>query len=175
PDMRVGGDPVAEHADAFVVVEIDDLHALLAQPVVAALEVDRLAHHHRADTELPDQAAAVPARGQGGDHDGVAVGALAAGLAEGVGLAVHGRIVFLHPAVVAAAEQGAVGGEQGRADRDAALGQALAGLLDGDGEHGAVVGDLAHGRFLLCGRAWGVEAYAASVAMGSPRPAPTPP
>src|SRR5690606_15918864 len=172
PHVRVGGDPVAKHADALGVVEVDDLNALFAQPLVPALEVDRLAHHHRADAELPDQAAAVPARGQGGDHDGVAVGALAAGLAEGVGLAVHGRIVFLHPAVVAAAEQGAVGGEQGRADRDAALGQALAGLLDGDGEQGAVVGDLAHGRFLLCGRGVGRGSVRRQRRDGQPAPGP---
>src|SRR5690606_33255561 len=101
------------------------LHALFAQPVVAALEIDRLAHHHGTDPELLHQPAAVPARRERGDHDGVAVGALAAGLAEGVGFAVHGRIVFLYAAVVAAAEQGAVAGEQRGADRDATFGEAL--------------------------------------------------
>src|SRR5690606_9900250 len=159
PHVRVGGDPVAKHADALGVVEVDDLNALFAQPLVPALEVDRLAHHHRADAELPDQATAVPARRERGHHDGVAVGALAPGLAEGIGLAVHGRIVFLHPAVVATAEQGAVAAEQGRADRDAALGEALAGFLDGNGQQAAVIdahgrGQVAEGAPAYAGRAW---------------------
>ena len=99
-----------------------------------------IAHHHRADPELLHQAAAVPARRQGGDHDRVAVGALAAGLAEGVGLAVHGGVVFLHPAVVAAAEQAAILMVERRADRDSTLRQALAGFGNRGVEQGAVVG-----------------------------------
>src|SRR3546814_3350764 len=95
---------LAQHLDAALVGQVDDLDAVLAQPLDPAVEVHRLAHHHRADVELPHQAAAVPARGERGDHDGVAIAALAAGLAEGVGFAVHGRGAFLHPAIVAAAE-----------------------------------------------------------------------
>src|SRR5690606_4605288 len=131
PHLGIRRDPVAQHRDAALVGQVDDVDAVLAQPVEAAVEVHRLAHYHGADVELAHQAAAVPARGQGGDHDGVPVAALAAGLAEGVGFAVHGRVAFLHAAVVAAAEQGAVVAVQRGANRDAAFGQALAGFVDG--------------------------------------------
>src|SRR5690606_23231461 len=140
PHPRIRRDPVAEHGDALGVGEIDHLDAVLAQPVVATLEVDRFAHHHGADPELLHQPAAIPARRERGDHDRVAVGTLAAGLAEGVGFAMDGRVAFLHAAVVAAAEQGAVFAEQRRADGNSAFGQAKAGFGNGGGEHGAVVG-----------------------------------
>src|SRR5690606_25162138 len=98
------------------------------------------AHHHRADAELAHQPAAVPARRERGDHDRVAVGALPAGLAEGVGLPVHARVVVLYAPVAAAPEQGAVGAVERGADRDPTLGQARAGLVDRGPEHGAEIG-----------------------------------
>src|SRR5690606_15228716 len=99
PQRRVRGDPLAHHLDAALVGQVDHAYAGLAQPVQAAREVHRLADHQRADAELPHQSAAVPARRQRGDHDGVPVGRLAAGLAEGVGLGVDRGITFLHPTV----------------------------------------------------------------------------
>src|SRR3546814_16913031 len=81
------------------------------------------------------------------DHDRVAVSARAAGLAEGVGLAVDRRVAFLYPAVVAAAQQAAVAVVQRGADRDAAFGQALAGLGNGGVEQGAVIKAFQAGRF----------------------------
>src|SRR6185295_11635968 len=137
-------DVAGEEADALVGVEIDHLDPVLPQPVETTGEVDRFAHHHGADIELAHQAAAVPAGRERGDHDLVAVGALAAGLAEGVGLAVHRGIALLHPAVVAAAEEPALAVEEGRADGDATLGQALPGFLEGDLQHRAVVGRPVH-------------------------------
>src|SRR5690606_40934249 len=117
----------------------DHLDAVLAQPFDPAVEIHRLAHHHGADAELPHQPAAVPARGQRGDHDGVVVAALAAGLAESIGFAVHGWVAFLYAAVVAAAEQAAVFVVQRGADRDAAFGQSGAGLFEGGVEQRAVI------------------------------------
>src|SRR5688500_4874916 len=73
PDIRIGTDPFAQHGDAFLVGEVDHVDAVLAQPVDAAAEVHRFAYHHRADVELPHEAAAVPARREGGDHDRVAI------------------------------------------------------------------------------------------------------
>ena len=121
-------------------MQIDDVDTMLAQPVDAALEGDRFAHHHSADIELPHQPAAVPAWRQRGDHDGVLVAALATSLAECIGLAVHGRVVFLHAAVMAAAKQTSVAVVQRGPDRDAAFGQTLAGFGDGGVEQRAVVG-----------------------------------
>src|SRR5688572_6845939 len=94
------GDIVAEHFFAFGRLQVDDLHAALAQPVDAALESARLAHDHGADLELHHEAAAVPAGRERRHHDGAGVATLAPGLAERVGLAVHGRVTFLHAAVV---------------------------------------------------------------------------
>ena len=84
------------------------------------------------EAELADEAGAVPAGGERGDHDEVAVGALAAGAAEGVGFAVDGGVGLLDAAVVAAADEGAVGAEDGGADGDAAFGEAGAGFFEGD-------------------------------------------
>ncbi|BEK86557.1 hypothetical protein NSK11_contig00079-0026 [Nocardia seriolae] len=75
------------------------------KPIVAAGEGARLADDDRADAELPDQPAAVPARRERGDHDGVAVVAAATGIAEGVGLGVHAGVVVLDAAIVAAPQQ----------------------------------------------------------------------
>ncbi len=48
-------------------------------------------------------------------------------------------VVLLNAAIVAAADEGAVGSEDGGADGQAAFGKADAGLGERDGEHGAVV------------------------------------
>ena len=56
--------------------------------------------------------------------------ALPAGFAKCVGLAMYGGVTFLDTAVVPAAKQSAIGVVERCADRDAALGQALAGLCD---------------------------------------------
>lgn len=74
----------------------------------------------------------------------VSVATLAPGLAERIGLAVHRRVVLLDPAVVPATEQPAAAVEQRRADRDSALGEPEARLVDGDLEHPLVVDLLFH-------------------------------
>src|SRR3546814_13322896 len=98
PHFGIGRDPVAQHLDAALVGQVDDLDAVLAQPRNPAVEVHQLAHHHGADVELPHQAAAVPARGERGDHARVAVAALESGLADGVGFAGPGRVALVHEA-----------------------------------------------------------------------------
>ena len=75
-------------------VDHDDLHARPPEPLDPAAEVPVLADEDLRDAELPDQAAAVPAGGQGGYHGRAAVALLAAGLAEGVGLPVDRGIVL---------------------------------------------------------------------------------
>src|SRR5438067_1279766 len=108
PEVWMFGDERAEHVDAFLRSEVDNLDSALAKPIDPALEVDRLADHDLADSELADESAAVPAGGEGCDHDLVAVVALPAGVPEGVCFAVDGRIVVLDAAVVSASEKGAV-------------------------------------------------------------------
>src|SRR5258708_32961041 len=125
-------DEAAEQLEALLRVEIDDLDAERAQPVDAALEGARLADDDLAEAELAHEAAAVPARRERRDHDEVAIAALAARAAEGVGLAVDGGVVLLHAAIVTAADECAVGAEDGCADGNAALGETGAGLLDRD-------------------------------------------
>src|SRR5207247_1159272 len=93
--------------------------------------VDRFADDDGANVELAGQAAAIPARGECGDHDLVAVAALPASLAKGVGLAVDGRILLLHAAVVATAEDASLAIGQACPDRDPAFGEPQLGLLEG--------------------------------------------
>jgi hypothetical protein len=139
PEGGVGGDVVAHHGDAGGVGEIDDVYAEVAEPVLAAGEVLGFADDDGAEAELADEAGAVPAGGERGDYDEVAVGALAAGVAEGVGFAVDAGVGLLDAAVMAAAYKGAVGAEDGGADGEAAFGEAGAGFLEGYAEHGGVV------------------------------------
>jgi hypothetical protein len=102
------------------------------------MEVQRFADHHGPDLELPDQATAVPAGRQGGDHDAVPVVTPPSGVAEGGRLGVAGRIVVLDPPVVSPAEQGPVAMEEGGTDGDAPFGQTAAGFVQGDGQEAAV-------------------------------------
>src|SRR5690606_1724672 len=124
PDLGIAADVVGEHLHARLRPEVDDLDAARAQPVDAALEVDRLADDHGADAELTHQPAAIPARGERRHHDRVAIAALPPRLAKRVGLGVDRRVVLLDPAIVARAEKLAAATEDRGADRDSALGQA---------------------------------------------------
>src|ERR671910_3009802 len=121
PELRVRSDEAAQQPDALLRGEVDDLDAALAQPGGPAGEVHRLADHHPRDAELPDQPAAVPARGQRRYHHRVAVAAPPSAAAEGVGLAVQRRILFLDATVATARQQLPVRAEERGPDRDAAL------------------------------------------------------
>ena len=174
PDVGFFGDEFLEEVDAVLGMEIDHADAVFDEPVEAAAEADGFTDDDSSDLELADEAAAIPAGGEGGDHDFVAVGALAAGFAEGVGFTVDAGVGLLDAAVAASGEQGAGAVEESCSDGDAAFAQAEAGFVDGDAEHGAAlvevglggVGGLcrvagAHGRF-LAGAAFG-ERYCRKV------------
>ena len=137
PDVGFFGDEFLEEVDALLRVEVDDADAVFDEPVEAAAEADGLADDDRSDLELTDEAAAIPAGGESSDHYFVAIGALAAGFAEGVGLAVDAGVGLLDPAVAASGKQVAGSVEERGADGDAAFLQAEAGFVDGDAEHGA--------------------------------------
>src|ERR1019366_5200550 len=89
PDFGMRADVAGEQRRAFLGIEIDHAHADRAQPVEAALKIPAFADHQRAEAELPDESAAIPARRESRDHDQIAIGATATGVAERVGLAVH--------------------------------------------------------------------------------------
>src|SRR3989304_325816 len=89
PDPWIGTNIPTEHLDALGRAQVDDLDAVLAQPLDAAAEIHGFADHDGPDIELAHQAAAVPAGRERRDHDLVAVAALPAGLAEGIGFAVN--------------------------------------------------------------------------------------
>ena len=144
PDGRIILDVIGEQSDAFLRVEIDDFNVEGAEPVDAALEGAGFADDDAGKTELANEAAAIPARRERGDHCEFAVAALAAGAAEGVGFSVEGGITELHPAIVAGAEQRAVLIEDGGADGDATFGEAFAGFGESDGEHGGMVEGACH-------------------------------
>ncbi len=138
------GDVGLHHVPAVRVVEIDDFDAVFAQPIQPALKAAALAHHQGTDAELAHQAAAIPAWGQRGDHDQVAVAALAAGTAKGVGFPVNAGVALLHALVSSAADQGASFGKQCGADGDAAFGQAEACFLKRYGQHRFVQSQVGH-------------------------------
>jgi hypothetical protein len=135
PDGGVGKNVSSEHFRAFRVIEVDDVDAMFAEPVEAAGEVSAFADYQGADVELADEAAAIPAWSESGDHDQVAVGTLPAGATEGVCFAMDGRVALLDAAIVAAAEQGAILVEESGADGDASFGESEAGFVERDGKH----------------------------------------
>ncbi len=125
PDFGMLGDVGREEVVASLVVEVDDVHPVFAEPVDAPGEGAAFADDHRANAELADEAGAIPTGGEGGDHDDVAIAALAASAAEGISLSVDAGIALLDTAVVAAAEEFARGAKHGRADGDPAFDHAL--------------------------------------------------
>jgi len=105
PDFGVRGDIIRHHVDALLAVEVDDADAVFSKPLNAALEVAAFADDEGSDVELADEAAAIPAGGEGGDHHEVAVVALAAGAAECVGFTVDGGVTLLDAAIVASTDE----------------------------------------------------------------------
>src|SRR5579859_5108199 len=120
-------------------MHVDDFDSVFTQPIDPAMERARLAHDDCHDAELPDEAAAVPARRERRDHDRVLVAPLATGTAERIGLAMDGRVVILDPPIVPPAEQRAVAVEEGGADGDAPFGKSRPGFLNGNLEHCLVI------------------------------------
>lgn len=113
-----------------------DLEAVVPQPVDASVEGPAFADDDGLESELADQAGAVPAGRERGDHNEVAVGALTSGVAEGVSLSVGGWVVVLDAAVVSRAQERAIGAEDRGSDGDASFGETLACFGDSDSEHG---------------------------------------
>ena len=147
PDGGTFLDVVGEESDALLGIEVDDFDVEGAKPVDAALESAAFADDDARESELADEAAAVPAGRESGNHGQFAVAALAAGVAEGVGFSVHGWIAILYAAIVAGADESSLFIENGGADGDAAFGESFAGFGDGDGEHGVVVEQVGHWRW----------------------------
>src|SRR5713226_176227 len=135
PDGRILRDIFREHLDALEGSEVNYFGPIFAEPIDPAAEVHRLSDHNPSNAELADQAAAIRTRGQGRDHDFVAITAVAAGAAKRIGFTVRRRIAFLNSAVVPAAEECAVPIKERRADWDATLREPLACLVDRGIQH----------------------------------------
>src|SRR5882757_2623551 len=116
-------------------MQIDNVDALLLEPVHTALRIHAITDDHLAEAELINQTTAVPARGERGDQDRVAPGRTAPGSAEGVGFSVQRAVAFLHQAVVPCSQQGAVDMEDGSPNGNSALSKANAGLFQCDSQH----------------------------------------
>src|SRR5882757_3853172 len=103
PDGWIFSDVSGEEIDAIGGMQIDDVDAIFAKSVDAALEVDRFSDDYGRNAELADQTAAIPTRRQCGDHDLVAIGTLAACAAERVSFTVDARVVLLNPPIMTSA------------------------------------------------------------------------
>src|ERR1035438_10563461 len=99
PHGGIRGYVSRQRLNAFLRMEIDHCDSIFPQPVNAAMKIHGFADHEGADMELPHQAAAVPAGRKRSDHDFVAITALPSRFAKRIGLAVHRRIILLHPSI----------------------------------------------------------------------------
>ena len=135
PDGGIFADVSGQQIDAIGGMQVDDVDAIFAKPVDAASEVDRFSDDYGRNAELADKPAAIPTRRQCGDHDLVAIGALAPCAAEGVGFTVDARVVLLNPSIVTSAQEASLGVKKSSADRNAAFGEALARFVQGDTQH----------------------------------------
>src|SRR5450631_1113589 len=116
-------------------MQIDNVDALLLEPVHTALRVHAITDDHLAEAELINQTAAVPARGERGDQDRVVPGWAAPGSAKGVGLSVQRAVALLHQAVVPCSQQRAVDMEDRTAHGNSTLSKANARLFQCDRQH----------------------------------------
>ncbi len=103
PNGRIFADVSGQEIDAIGGMQVDDVDTIFAKPVDAALEVDRFSDDYGRNAELADQTATIPTRRQRGDHDFVAIGALAACAAERVSFTVDARVVLLNPTIMTSA------------------------------------------------------------------------
>ena len=134
PKLWIDSSEIGEHADAFLICEVDDLDAVFAQPIQSPVEVHGLSNNYFADAKLTHQTAAIPARRKRGDHNFIAVTALPAGFAKSIGFRVHGRIIFLNAAVVTAPEKFPLTVKKRRADRNASFSKTKSSLGNRDFE-----------------------------------------
>src|SRR6185295_16686393 len=119
--------------------EIDHNHSVFFQPIDGAGKVGRLSYDNRADSELSNQPAAVPARSKRRHHDRVTIAPLSSGFPKRVCLAVDRRIVFLHAAVVPAPQKIPRAIEQRRANRYSTLRETLTRLFNRHSKHRLII------------------------------------
>lgn len=131
PKRGIFLDEIGEKANAFLICEVDDLDAVFAQPIQAAAEIHGLPDNYFADAKLTNQSTAIPARRKRGNHNLIAIAALPARFAKSVRFRVHGSIVFLNAAVMAAPKEFSVAIEKRRANRNASFGKTKPGLGNG--------------------------------------------
>src|SRR4029077_1361796 len=62
PYLGIRRDICAQQRRALLRIQVNNLHAQRTQPLDSALEGATLSHNQSAETKLPDQAAAIPAR-----------------------------------------------------------------------------------------------------------------
>ena len=132
PQGGLRTDEVAHEADAFGVLENFDLDSVAAHMVLGAEKGPVLADDDAGDFVEDDGAAAHRAGRERGIHRRALVngGGEAAGVAQAVHFAMVDGAAGLDAAVVALADDFAVADQDGT-DRDAAFGEARAGLRDG--------------------------------------------
>src|SRR5712691_12038790 len=105
PELRMRGDEVLHHLDAFREVEIDYFHAVTAHKLESTTKGPALAHDHFADLKLHDRAAAQIAGHERRIENGVAKTPDSPGIPQTIDLRVRHWIVFLHALVVTSREQ----------------------------------------------------------------------
>lgn len=123
PNLGISADILTQQRGALRRIEVNDSYAKGAQPLHAALKIAALSDDQRTEAKLTDQSTAVPARRKRGNHGQVSIAALASRMAEGIGLAVHGRVVVLYSTVMTRADEFAHGIKDRSSDRDASFGQ----------------------------------------------------
>src|SRR6202795_1925779 len=119
PNPGISADILAQQRGALRRIEIEDFYAKRAQPLHAAPKIAALADDQRAEAKLADQSAAIPARRKRGNHGQASIAPLASRIAEGIGLAMHGRVIVLHSAVMTRADEFARGIKDRSSNRDA--------------------------------------------------------
>lgn len=135
PNLRMRRDVPFEQFPALAAIEVDDFYAVGAKPFDSTGEVATLADDQSAKAKLPHKAAAIPARGERGDHDQVTIAALAACAAKGVGFSMDAGIALLHPSVVTPADKLACTRKNRRSDWNASLIEPQPRLFEGHSQH----------------------------------------
>src|SRR5579864_1292491 len=142
PQCRVLGDKFPQHLHTFFRRKINHFDSVFPKPVHSAAKIHGFSDDDDSNSELANQPAAIPARGERRHHDLVAIAFLAPRSAKCIGFSVRRWIAVLNSAVVPTSQKFPYIVKKCGADRNPAFRESTPRLIDRRFEHRQIVSSL---------------------------------